>query len=134
VKLLPDAAEHFQRLRGHSVGKSMNGELAYEVDIAEALGAHVEQVCEPRWLVFLERIEGAGAVFTPMSSKEARSYVSSSVERLPPQLHEAVAMRERTIDRVALLPSWRFGYGGTPQFGAKELREFVVQRREEIYV
>jgi hypothetical protein len=43
-------------------------------------------------------------------------------------------MREQTIERVALLPSWRFRYGGTPQFAAKELLEFVVHRRQEIYV
>jgi hypothetical protein len=134
VKLLPDAVEHFQSLQGRSLQRSMNGELAYEVDIAEAFGARVERACEPRWLIFLERVPGAGAAFTPMSSTEARSYVNSSVERLPPQLYEAVAMREQTIERVGLLPSWRFRYGGTPQFAAKELREFVVHRRREIYV
>ena len=134
VKLLPDAVEHFRSLQGHSLQRSMNGELAYEVDIAEAFGSRVERVCEPRWLVFLERTQGAGAVFAPISSAEARSYVNSSVERLPPQLPEAVAMREQTIERVAMLPGWRFRYGGTPQFAAKELREFVVHRRQEIYV
>ena len=35
----------------------MNGELAYEVDIAEAFGARVERACEPRWLIFLERTQ-----------------------------------------------------------------------------
>jgi hypothetical protein len=134
VKLLPDAVEHFHSLRRHSLQRSMNGELAYEVDIADAFGARVERACEPRWLIFLERTQGAGAVFTPISSTEARSYVNSSVERLPPQLYEAVAMREQTIERVGLLPGWRFRYGGTPQFAAKELREFVVHRRQEIYV
>ncbi len=134
VKLLPDAVEHFRSLQGHGLQRSMNGELAYEVEIAEAFGARVERACEPRWLVFLERTQGGGAVFTPMLSAEARSYVNSSVERLPPQLYEAVAMREQTIERIALLPSWRFRYGGTPQFAAKELREFVVHRRQEIYV
>jgi hypothetical protein len=134
VKLLPDSVEHFQRLQGHRLQRSMNGELAYEVDIAEAFGARVERACDPRWLVFLERTQGAGAVFAPISPEEARSYVNSSVERLPPQLHEAVAMREQTIERVAMLPGWRFRYGGTPQFAARELREFVVHRRQEIYV
>jgi len=134
VKLLPDAVEHFQSLQGRGLQKSMNGELAYEVDIADAFGAQVERACEPRWLIFLERTQQAGAIFTPMSSTEARSYVSSSVERLPPQLHEAVAMRELTIEGVALLPCWRFRYGGTPQFAAKELREFVIHRSQEIYV
>ena len=134
VKLLPDAVEHFRSLQGHGLQRSMNGELAYEVDIAEAFGARVERACEPRWLIFLERTQGGGAVFTPMLSAEARSYVNSSVERLPLQLPEAIAMREQTIERVAMLPGWRFRYGGTPQFAAKELREFVVHRRQEIYV
>jgi hypothetical protein len=134
VKLLPDAVGHFQSLQGHSLRRSMNGELAYEVDIAEAFGARIERACEPRWLIFLERTQGAGAVFAPISSAEARSYVNSSVERLPPQLYEAVAMRQQTIERVASLPSWRFRYGGTPQFAAKAVLEFVVHRRREIYV
>jgi hypothetical protein len=134
VKLLPDAVEHFRRLQRHSLQRSMNGELAYEVDVAKTFGARVERACEPRWLIFLERTQGARAVFTPMSSAEARSYVNSSVERLPQQLYEAAAMREQTIERVAMLPSWHFRYGGTPQFAAKELREFVLHRRQEIYV
>jgi len=134
VKLLPDAVKHFRSLQGHCLQRSMNGELAYEVDIAEAFGARVERACEPRWLIFLERTQGAGAVFAPISSTEAGSYVNSSVERLPPQLYEAVAMRQQTIERVASLPSWRFRYGGTPQFAAKEVREFVVHRRQEIYL
>jgi hypothetical protein len=134
VKLLPDAVQHFRELQRHSLQRSMNGELAYEVDIAEAFGARVQRACEPRWLIFLERTQGAGAVYTPMSSAEARSYVNSSVERLPPQLYEATAMREQTIERVAMLPSWHFRYGGTPQFAAKMLREFVIHRGQETYV
>jgi hypothetical protein len=134
VKLLPDAVEHFRTLLGYRSRKSMNGELAYEVDIAEAFGARVERACEPRWLIFLERTQEGGADFTPMQSAEARSYLNSSVERLPPQLREAVTMREQTIEQVARLPSWRFRYGGTPQFAATELRRFVVHRKQEIYV
>jgi hypothetical protein len=134
VKLLPDAVEHFKNLQRCSLQRSMNGELAYEVDIIETFGAQVERACEPQWLIFLERRQRAGATFTRLSSAETRRYISSSVERLPLQLNEAVAMRQQTIESVALLPCWRFQYGGTPQFAAKELREFVVYRRQEIYV
>jgi hypothetical protein len=133
VKLLPDAVKHFRTLERYGLRRSMNGELAYEVDIAEAFCAQVERTCEPRWLIFLERTQAAGSDFIPMSSAEARKYINSSIERLPPQLHEAVAMRAQTIEHVAALPSWRFRYGGTPQFAAKELRKFVVHRRQEIY-
>jgi hypothetical protein len=134
VKLLPDAVEHFQVLRGRSLQISMNGELAYEEDIAETFGVQIERACVPRWLIVLERRQEAGAIFTPMSSAEARSYVNSSVERLPTQLHEAVAMRKKTIEGIASLPCWHFQYGGTPQFAAKELLEFAVCRKQEIFV
>jgi hypothetical protein len=94
----------------------------------------VERACEARWIVFLERSPETGAVFSPMTPVEAKNYVNSSVETLPRQLHEAVAMREQTIEQVAKLPSWRFRYGGTPQFAAKELRRFVVNRQQEVCV
>jgi hypothetical protein len=133
VKLLPDATKHFENLNGYSLQTSMNGELAYEVNIAEAFGARVERECEPRWLVFLERMQQTGSEFTPMSSTEAQSYVNSTVERLPVQLSEAAETRERTIAGISRLPCWRFRYGGTPQFAAKQLREFVANRRQEVY-
>jgi hypothetical protein len=132
VKLLPDAVKHFQSLQRHSLQTSMNGELAYEIDIAEVFGARVERECEPRWLIFLERMPRAGGEFTPMSHTDTRRYLDSSVERLPPQLYEATALRERTIESVAMLPCWRFRYGGTPQFAARQLWEFVVGRKQEI--
>jgi hypothetical protein len=133
VKLLPDAVTHFGDLQYHEVQTSMNGELAYEVDMAETFKAHVEHECEPRWLIFLERMQREGAEFTPMSSAETRQYVKGSVERLPKQLHEAAGLREQTIESLALLPCWRLRYGGTPRFAAEQLREFVVQRRQEVF-
>ncbi len=132
VKLLPDAVRHFQSLEAHHPRKSMNGELAYEVDIAETFGAKVERMCEPRWLIFLERVDGAVSEFSPMSAAVARHYLNSSVERLPDQLSEASAMREQTIESVVLLPCWRFRYGGRPQFAADELRQFVAHRRQGV--
>jgi hypothetical protein len=133
VKLLPDAVNHFRTLQSCHLQTSMNGELAYEVDIAETFGAQAEQGCEPRWLVFLERTSRPGGEFTPMSSAAARTYLNSSVERLPIQLSEAEATRRQIIEKVSQLPSWRFSYGGTPQFGTEQLREFIALRRREVY-
>jgi len=107
--------------------------LAYEVDIVETFGAQAERGCEPRWLIFLERMPYHGGEFTSMSSTAARNYLYSSVERLPVQLSEAVEMRKRIIEKVSQLPSWRFRYGGTPQFATEQLREFVAHRRQEVY-
>src|ERR1700744_5515858 len=81
VKLLPDAVKHFPNLVEHRLQTSMNGELAYELDIANVFGAQVEQKCEPRWLIFLERTQDAEAEFVPMSSADARRYINSCVEK-----------------------------------------------------
>jgi hypothetical protein len=133
VKLLPDAVSHFKVLQDRNLQTSMNGELAYEVDIGETFGAQVERGCEPKWLIFLERMPYPGGEFTSMSSTAARSYLYSSVERLPVQLSEATEMRRRIIEKVSQLPCWHFRYGGTPQFATAQLREFVAHRRQEVY-
>lgn len=133
TKLLPDAVKHFQNVQGHDLQTSMNGQLGYEIDIEETFGVQVERECEPRWLIFLERMQRAGTEFTSMSTAQARSYVDCRVERLPPQLLEAAAIQEEAVTSLSLLPSWRFCYGGTPQFAAKELRTFFVNRRQEVY-
>ncbi len=133
VKLLPDAVNHFEALQSHSLQTSMNGELAYEVDVVETFGAQVERGCEPRWLIFLERMPYPGGDFTSVSCAAARSYLNSSVERLPVQLSEAAKMREQIIEKVSHLPAWRFRYGGSPQFATEQLREFVAHRRQEVY-
>lgn len=134
VKLLPDAVKHFPVLQRYNIQTSMNGELAYEVDVAETFGAQLKRECQPRWLVFLERMPRAGSEFTPMSSAEALKYLDSSVEKLPKQLSQAAVMREKTIHSIAQLPCWRFGYGGTPQFAATKLHEFVLDRKPGVRV
>jgi hypothetical protein len=134
VKLLPDAVKHFQELNRHRPHISMNGEQAYEVNIEKVFGAVVRRGCEPRWVVFLGRTREQDSEFIRLSSVDIRSYLVSSVERLPPQLVEAVEKRNQIIDSISNLPCWSFRYGGTPQFAAGKLREFVINRRQEIYV
>jgi hypothetical protein len=134
VKLLPDAVKHFQELNRHRTHISMNGEQAYEVNIEEVFGAVVRRACEPRWFVFLERTQRQDSKFMRLSSVDVRGYLISSVERLPAQLVEAAEKRNQIIDCISNLPCWIFRYGGTPQFAAEELREFVINRRQEIYV
>jgi hypothetical protein len=133
VKLLPDSVKHFPSLQQHRLQTSMNGELAYEVDIADVFGAQVERECEPRWLILLERMHQAAVEFTPMAFADAQNYINSCVERLPVQLSQAARRREETIDWVSSLPCWRFRYGGTPQYAAKQLWEFVANRKAEVY-
>jgi hypothetical protein len=133
VKLLPDATNHFPNLARYDLQRSMNGELAYEVDITEAFSVHVEKACEPRWLIFLERTSYSEVQFVPVASDLARSYLDSSVERLPIELSEASAMRDLTLDVISGLPCWRLRYGGTPQIAAEHLGVFVANRKQEIF-
>lgn len=133
VKLLPDATNHFPSLANYRVQRSMNGELAYEVDIAEAFTVRVEKACEPRWLIFLERIPNCEVEFTSVASSKARSYLNSSVERLPTELYEASAMRDLTLEMVSRLPCWFLRYGGAPQVAAEYLVEFVANQAREIF-
>ena len=86
VKLLPDALGHFPNLKRYDLQRSMNGELAYEVDITEAFSARVEKACEPRWLMFLERLPHSEVEIVPVDSCMARRYLDSSVEILPIEL------------------------------------------------
>jgi hypothetical protein len=133
VKLLPDATNHFPNLTSYRPQKSMNGELAYEVDIAAAFKVRVEKACEPQWLIFLERMPHSGVEFASVASSRARSYLESSVERLPAELHEASAMRDLTLEMVSRLPCWLLRYGGAPQVAAEYLGEFVAHQKREIF-
>jgi hypothetical protein len=133
VKLLPDATKHFPNLKRYDLRKSLNGELAYEVDITEAFSARVEKSCEPRWLMFLERLPHFGVEFVPVESNIARNYLNSSVETLPVELSEASVMRSHTLEVVSKLPCWLLRYGGTPQVAAEHLGVFVASRKQEIF-
>jgi hypothetical protein len=131
IKLLPNAAIHFEQLAKEQIGESMNGELAYEVDVAKVFGASVITRCEPRWVVFLRRFRRPGSEFVRLQESASRIYLETSVERLPVQLTEAAEKRAKIIDCVSKLQCWQFQYGGSPQFAAELLREFVDWRMKE---
>jgi hypothetical protein len=131
VKLLPDAIRHFPNLGQHHVRTSFNGELAYEVKMADAFGASVSRQCKPRWFVFLERSSIAESEFTPISTRRAREYIEASVERLPGQLAAAERIRARVIGQMSRLSCWTFRYSGTPQFAAQEIQAFLCRQNQE---
>jgi hypothetical protein len=110
----------------------MNGELAYEVDAADAFGADVAMECVPRWMLFVERRDAPGSELSPIPRAQVRHYLESNAERLPVELKKAALRRAAMMERIAGLPCWRFAYGGTPQFAAQRLREFVTRREHEV--
>jgi hypothetical protein len=124
LKLLPDAEIHFPELRSLETHISMNGELAYEFDPVATLKVHLAEECTPTRLIFLERSHGDG--FASLSSEVALDYFLASAERLPKQLEDAQMKREEVLQRIALLPSFVFGYSGSPQKGAVALLSMLV--------
>ncbi len=128
IKLLPDAARHFPSLAGHETHISMNGERAYEVHADETFGARLQQQSRPRMLIFFHRTADPNPRLTPLASSEARLYMERSVERLPPQLPEAAALRSTLMDSIAALPCWSFECGGPPAHIAQQLEAFFEDR------
>jgi hypothetical protein len=132
AKLLPDAIRHFPSLARFELSVALNGELAYLLSASEAFAANSALSCVPRWFVFLERTSRSGCEITPIPAEQTHRYVESSVEPLPKELSAAEHNRTEIISRIALLPSWRLRYGGTPQFAAQELSNFFSSHVEEV--
>jgi hypothetical protein len=126
AKLLPDAIQHFPELASFQLSAALNGELAYLLSASEAFQSGSVRSCVPQWFVFLERTTGSGYEVSPIPAEQTRRYVESSVEPLPDELGAAALNRQKIIAQVACLSSWRFRYGGTPQFAAQELSRFVL--------
>lgn len=121
VKLLPDALAHFPSLRSFDTTIALNGELSYEVDPAEAFRVTVKSACQPTVLVFLRRIESGPARLSRMDARVALRYLINSSERLPGELHQAHANRQRVFEMLSSLPCYLFQYSGSPHSGAAAL-------------
>jgi hypothetical protein len=125
VKLLPDAVKYFPQLSGATLGRSLNGELSYEVDPVSMFGIRRSLCCEPRWLVFIERAEGSDAVFRPISSNEALSRFAPELETLPDSISHMRNLQLLTISKLASRECWVLRHGLPPALVAEKLLELV---------
>lgn len=130
VKLLPDAVQHFPSVSSLQITRTLNGELAYELNPERQLGVNVASVCEPRLLVFPERVESSESELISIPPTHTKAYIEASVELLPAQLVNAERERERLIRTLAELPAWRFQYDGTPQFAAQKLMHLLDKEKD----
>jgi hypothetical protein len=124
VKLLPDGSKYFPRLADYEPAISQNGELAFEVDPVETFGVRRSLSCEPRWLVFLERTQEAGAVFNPIASSEAASRLAADLEILPSSISGQREYQLATIKALVNRECWVLRHGMTPSSVARELGNF----------
>jgi hypothetical protein len=121
LKLLPDAVTFFPELANARPAKSLNGELAFEVDPTEVFDVRREQSCEPRWLVFLERWTGSERAFQAASHEEGLAHLEKD---LLPEEPAAMQAQRDTIVTLLAGQSARFRYGGDPQVAAEALERF----------
>lgn len=123
VKLLPDALSFFPELDLFQPAKSLNGEMAFEVDAARTFGSATCSQTQPKTLVLLERRQCKGCEVTPHSPQELVAFFENSVERLPGFMATAAARRSAIIRECAQENCWLLRYGGPPQIAADALRQ-----------
>jgi hypothetical protein len=124
VKLLPDAVRHFPELHSFAPGRSLNGEIAFEVEAASTFRSSVKQSSKPHWVMFLNRDERPGCDFIPCDSNEALRFYERSAELLPSELPDAARKRSQIIREVANRRCFRVRSGETPQKTAAAIEEF----------
>jgi hypothetical protein len=124
LKLRGDAAAWFPDLRDHELTDAQNGEQVFRLQPEHQLGLSRIQVCEPRWVVFLERGQIPEFQLSRISSSAAAEFVQGG---LMAELPEAIEKQSATIAKLLELPCWLLRYGGSPQVVSSELaRHFEV--------
>jgi HPr Serine kinase C-terminal domain len=123
VKLLTDAPRLFPELSNLKPEKSLNGEMAFEVDPHQWFGSRVRSKSHPTWLVFLERTGQGGFELEPCGGARVRKFFENSVERLPAEWSQLAATRSKIIGAVATRHCWILRYGGPPRVAAAALAD-----------
>ena len=126
VKLLPDAKNHFPELGSLVPQRSLNGELAFEVDSTAVLNLRKMTSTKPQLVIFIDRGSSAERL-EPISQEEVFGYFSQSLERLPTALSNVEATRERTIRELSKLDAFQYCYQGTPDEGASRLEHLLME-------
>ena len=127
IKLLPDTIRFFPRLREFVPRKSLNGEMAYEMDPQKSLQFAVTDMSRPGHIVFLERTVARGCHLVPCRPEYVRDFFERSAERLPDELADARAMRTSIINCFSACPSWMLRTGESPQRTAEAIEIFLSE-------
>jgi hypothetical protein len=116
----------FPHLKDIAPHRTLNGELAYEIDPTWA-GFSVNYVSHPRRVLFLERTSKPGCDFVPCRSEYVREFFEKSAERLPNELNEAKSFRANVIQTLSSVPAWILRTGGSPQTTAAAISDFILE-------
>lgn len=127
VKLLPETIEYFPELRHSTLRKTLNGETAYEVDLAKVFHAKSKASSTPKWVMFLERTSKPGCRFVPCRPEHLTWFLEASAEKLPRELPETTRSRSDIIRRLSSCECWILRTGEDPMRTAAAIDEFLPE-------
>jgi hypothetical protein len=125
IKLLPDTIQFFPELRSKTPKRTLNGELALEVDPANLFQSTVRSSVHPKWLVLLERTSLPGCQFVPCRPEHTIQFFEKNAEKLPHGLPEAASARSQVIKQLSSCQSWILRTGSDPLQTASAIEEFL---------
>ena len=125
VKLLPETIQYFPELHEFTPKKTLNGELAYEIDPIDVFGSRSKACAEPKWILLLERTSVPGCRFLPCRPEHLRMFFEKSAEKLPLEVPEATRDRSEIIRRLSSCESWLLRTGDDPLHTAAAIDEFL---------
>lgn len=119
LKLRPEAATWFEELRGRQPGDIQNGERVFYCYPKQ----HRTAECEPRLIVFLERLENGESERTsfemiPIEPNEALARLKAD---LLAETSKALEDQEKSLRGITHLPCFLLRYAGHPQRIAERL-------------
>ena len=127
IKLLPDTIRHFPEL-GHSTPKkTMNGELAYEVDPTKLFHSKLKSFSQPKWVLFLERVSMPSCRFVPCRPEHLTQFFEQSAEKLPRELPETARQRSEIINQLSACECWILRTGDSPAQTAAAIDDFLPE-------
>src|SRR5579862_1055650 len=130
LKLLPEAKAYFPLLANVVPSRSLNGELAFEVDPKEVFGIKRSASCDPRWLFFIERTDEPTFDCLSISREESAVRLASDLELLPPCIAAQREHQLAVIDTLVQRECWRVRHGLQPEVLAMEIANFCSFNQE----
>ena len=127
IKLLPDAIRYFPEMGEFLPRKTLNGELAYEVDPAKVFRCQWKASSVPKWVLFLERSSVPGCRFARCRSEQVTQFFEKNAEKLPPELPDADRARSVIIQRLSTCDSWILQTGDDPLRTAAAVDDFLSE-------
>lgn len=127
VKLLPETIRYFPELRHSTLNRTLNGETAYELDLAKVFRAKSKACSQPKWVMLLERTSVPGCRFVPCRPEHLTWFFETSAEKLPQELPETTRNRSDIISRLCSCQSWILRTGDDPMRTAAAIDEFLPE-------